>query len=388
MREKKYLYLSQPDTCAIMCAVTFRVHKMHRWIDLSDLSDHLKEWDMKKRIYLIDYLKAVCVVMVIITHYDWTDKINGWFLFGINMAVPVFMLISGYNFTASGLRRADGEALKMYQPDLLIPKIVRFTSPFLWIYTLEIILKVMQGRDYSPMDVFGRFFEGGYGPGSYYYPLMLQLLFVFPLIFFLVKRLDVWGVVLAAFINFDYEICIHTLDLELHTYRLLIFRYLFLLALGCYLYFHVQNRIHLWVLAAMFGTGVGYIYTIYYADYDPQIFTYWTRTSMMTAFYIFPLVYLAFRYGMKFEIRGKAGEIISKIGQASYHIFLVQMVYYHFDFCNLFSKMPGETEVLVHIVICLAAGYLFYVWESRISDRIIHNINDHMRRVYVISEES
>ena len=47
---------------------------------------------MKKHIYLIDYLKAISIIMVIITHYAWEDKINGWFLFLINMAVPVFML--------------------------------------------------------------------------------------------------------------------------------------------------------------------------------------------------------------------------------------------------------------------------------------------------------
>lgn len=341
-----------------------------------------------KRIYLIDYLKAVCVIMVIITHYDWTDKIHGWFLFGINMAVPIFMLISGYNFTASGLKKADGEFLKMYQPDLMVPRIVRFTGPFVFIYTLEIILKVAQGKEYSPLDVFGRFFEGGYGPGSYYYPLMLQLLIVFPIIFCLVKKLGAGGVILAAFLNFNYEIMIHMADVELDTYRLLIFRYLFLLALGCYLFFHVQGKIRPWVLAAMFSVGFGYLYAIYYADYDPQLFTYWTRTSMMTAFYIFPLVYLLFRYGMKIQIPGKAGEIMSGIGRASYHIFLVQMVYYHFDFCDIFEPMPGETEVLVHIALCLAAGYMFYLSEGRLSDRVIQNISSHTRRDYVISEKS
>ena len=27
--------------------------------------------EIKKRIDFLDYLKAICVIMVIITHYDW-----------------------------------------------------------------------------------------------------------------------------------------------------------------------------------------------------------------------------------------------------------------------------------------------------------------------------
>lgn len=352
---------------------------------------HKGEKDMK-RIYLIDYLKAVCVIMVIITHYDWSDKIHAVFLFGINMAVPVFMLISGYNFASSGLRKANGEVMKMYQPEMVLPKVVRFTSPFLIIYTIEVILKVAQGSEYSALDIFGGFLEGGYGPGSYHYPLMLQLLIVFPVIFFFVKKMGKWGVVLAAYLNFAYEILIHTAEMELETYRLLIFRYTFLLALGCYLFFNLHNKIRPWVLGVMMCIGIGYLYAIYYADYEPQLFTYWTRTSMMTAFYIFPLIYLVFRYGMKLRIPGILGKTIEKLGQASYHIFLVQMVYYHFDFCNVFEPMPGKSELLVHIAVCLGTGYMFYLGESHFSAWLIKASSEYgrnyIRREYAIQRKS
>lgn len=338
-----------------------------------------------KRIYLIDYLKAVCVVMVIITHYDWPDKIHGVFLFGINMAVPVFMLISGYNFTASGLRKAEGKIIKMYQPEMILPKVVRFTSPFLFIFTLEVVLKALQGSEYTAMDIFGDFLEGGYGPGSYYYPLMLQLLIVFPIIFLLVEKLGKWGVLLAAQFNLVYEVMKRISEMELDTYRLLIFRYTFLLALGCYLFFHVQNRIRPWVLGLMLCIGIGYLCGIYYADYEPQLFIYWTRTSMMTAFYIFPLIYIAFRYGLKMRIPGRVGKALEKFGQASYHIFLIQMVYYHFDFCDLFETLPGRLEVVVHIVICLGTGFVFYLLESRFSTWAIR-VSGEYSRVYIRRE--
>lgn len=46
--------------------------------------------EIKKRIDFLDYLKAICVIMVIITHYDWADKDSPFFTMLINMAVPVF----------------------------------------------------------------------------------------------------------------------------------------------------------------------------------------------------------------------------------------------------------------------------------------------------------
>ena len=59
--------------------------------------------EIKKRIDFLDYLKAICVIMVIITHYDWADKDSPFFTMLINMAVPVFMIISGYNFAMDGV---------------------------------------------------------------------------------------------------------------------------------------------------------------------------------------------------------------------------------------------------------------------------------------------
>ena len=57
----------------------------------------------KQRIEFLDYLKAVCVIMVIITHYGWEDKTSPFFTMLINMAVPVFMIVSGYNFAGENV---------------------------------------------------------------------------------------------------------------------------------------------------------------------------------------------------------------------------------------------------------------------------------------------
>lgn len=320
---------------------------------------------MKKHIYLIDYLKAVSILMVIITHYAWEDKINAWFLFGINMAVPIFMLVSGYNFSASNLRKTGGKLKEMYDYKVLFPKIIRFTRPFACIFVLEIILKMIKGEKYSLADIALRFFEGGYGPGSYYYPIMMQLLLVFPIIYLLVSKLKWIGVLLAAQMNFVYEVVIHRAEVEVEDYRLMVFRYLFYIALGCYLFFYLKDKIPKIVLLLMMAVGSGYLVAVYYFDYEPRVFTYWTRTCMVTALYIFPVIYYCFRHYMDFKISGKIGEALSEIGKASYHIFLVQMVYYHFEFGAIFGQLAVPLQVIGNVLFCLTVGYLFYYLENR-----------------------
>jgi fucose 4-O-acetylase-like acetyltransferase len=47
---------------------------------------------------MIDILKGIGMVLVIITHYNWSnsEKLNYLFPFWVSPAVPVFIIISGY----------------------------------------------------------------------------------------------------------------------------------------------------------------------------------------------------------------------------------------------------------------------------------------------------
>ena len=51
-----------------------------------------------KRNQFIDVLKGICIIFVIITHYNWSNaaRLKYFFPFWIDMAVPIFMIISGY----------------------------------------------------------------------------------------------------------------------------------------------------------------------------------------------------------------------------------------------------------------------------------------------------
>ena len=120
--------------------------------------------ERKKRIDFLDYLKAVCVIMVIITHYDWDDKSSPFFTMLINMAVPVFMIISGYNFAMSNRKKTGGEFEKMYAWKIMKPKLIRFLVPFFTVCLIEILMLLLADKNIHPFRIF---LLGAYGPGSY-----------------------------------------------------------------------------------------------------------------------------------------------------------------------------------------------------------------------------
>ena len=131
----------------------------------------------RKRIKFIDYMKAVCVVMVIITHIDWQEKQIPIFDYVINMAVPVFMLLSGYNFAMSasktiGIWEGGRKGLlSLYDFRLLRKKLWRFMEPFLPICLVEILILALEGKNINLPRIFFL--------GAYYITNKIFVFFIF-----------------------------------------------------------------------------------------------------------------------------------------------------------------------------------------------------------------
>ena len=110
----------------------------------------------------------------------------------------------------------------------------------------------------------------------------------------------------------------------------------------------------------MFFIGISYIIAVYGLDKEFVIFGYWKTTAMPIAFYILPITVLFFRKFYHSTIPGSAGRLLTLIGQASYHIFLVQMVYYHFKLGGGLMSMPWYVAIPINIVISVSIGIVFY----------------------------
>jgi len=57
----------------------------------------------EEREHILNLLKGICIIMVIMTHWAWTDIERRQMLFPwwVDMAVPIFIMISGYVYYKS-----------------------------------------------------------------------------------------------------------------------------------------------------------------------------------------------------------------------------------------------------------------------------------------------
>lgn len=322
-----------------------------------------------ERQTVIDVIKGTCIIFVIITHYGWTQiqRLYCLFPFTIDMAVPIFMIITGYVYSNSFYRKGVTNLKAAYDSILLLKRILRYSIPFIITYCIECIWLYVTGENVR--GLFWGFFTGGFGPGSYYYPEMIQIVFIFPVIFISINKNPKFVLILWFFINAFYEIVCSRLGIPAEVYRLLSFRHLFLLAFGCYIFIQRNNSVNKKVMRISCLVGFVYIFIISYLNYQTVLINNdWKGTSFITAFYIGPIVMnIIYRYG-KFSF-----SLLETIGKASYNIFLVQMVYY-VTVARIISKLVSSCcmQVFFNVIICITIGLIFYLIDNRITNAVVY----------------
>lgn len=332
----------------------------------------VSEKGRKNRNHFIDILKGICIIFVVFTHASWTEeqRTKLLFPFWIDMAVPFFMLISGYVYTKSFLKNDIVSMDSAYNKKYFIKNFIRYTIPYLVMYFIEnsvkiiIALKNNESIKHFIKASIAIFLQGGEGPGSYYYPEMIQIMFFFPIIYILVKKYDFKGVLIVAFATLFFEILKFPYFENEEQYRLLLFRYFMLLAFGAYFALKkIQPKF--WIFSVI---GFVFIILFTYTNYSPRIFKWWTGTSMFPVLFIVPI----FGFFVEKNIKFIPLEIV---GKASYNIFLTQMVYYWIMYGKVKEVLENTyLNAFISIIICVIVGIVFYEIEFRITKKITSKI--------------
>lgn len=321
-----------------------------------------------KRNHFLDILKGMCALFITATHYDFTDwnRLDYFFPFWIDMAVPIFMLISGYVATVSYRRRNVTTIEQAYELPTLVGKLVRYSLPFFVAYVIELIinikLHVFQGVSIPMLIVY--FIKGGEGPGAFYFPLLIQLVFVFPLIYFLIERQGFFGLLVAFLGTYAMEVMKGIFQMGENTYCLLLFRYTFIIAVGVYLASSHYKPRTWWAIASLVFGFAFILFSSYYGLYI-QYIDYWKGTSLFGCLFIAPIV----GFGVT-RLQNWHFAPLELLGKASYYIFLTQKVYYSHG-RQIYLRIPGEKyDFLVTMVICIVAGVLFYAVVEPVNTRV------------------
>ena len=206
----------------------------------------------------------------------------------------------------------------------------------------------------------------------------MQFIFFFPVIYSIIRKYDFNGLVLCGVINFVYEILKSAYGFPVASYRLLVFRYTLLIAYGCYIAMgNYKRRKKLSVFCIL--VGIFYIIACKYWGVVPPITNYWTGTSFWACLFIIP-------FAKPIILSKCKNRFIEVLGRASYHIFLVQMVYY----CGanlVYQLVPNRyLQLIISLVVCVVGGLAFYYIETPITKIILKNImqycNTHKKQTF------
>lgn len=305
-----------------------------------------------ERYHKYDVMKAICIIFVIITHFKWTDleRMQYGFAFWLDMAIPVFMILSGYLWANSYSCHDFNSFWDAFDSEYIIHKILRFSIPYIFIYVIDMLyLTFVENMDFGIVGLIFRFFQGGFGPGSFYYPCMIQLIFIFPFVYILVKKYNTKGLWICGVLNIVFEFLQRAYQMDSALYRLLVFRYLLLIAFGTYLHLS-SERLSLKKNIILFCIGTAFLICTQLGGYKPLILRYWTSTSCIAVLPLLPM--------LQFFIDGKDYRlpVLEIIGRASYQIFLVQMLLFNAAHW-LYDIYPSRiVHIPLMLFLCLGGG--------------------------------
>ncbi|TJX16117.1 acyltransferase [Tissierella creatinini] len=324
---------------------------------------------MNKREHNIDVLKMLAIASVILIHFLPSQfmRDTGSY-YHIRQAVPIFMLLAGYNLANSYERRGFSSMKELYKPSFLYGKVKRIIFPFLLILVLEIaVLYILREGSVSNARLV-RFLIFRWGPGSYFVPIIIQTTLLMPVIHRLVKWKPFLSLVLIFIASLLLEwVCVIT-GIPESTYKRLVVRYIFALALGAWFALN-RDRLSFKWLAPLALISLVYITAV---NYNGLVFitTFWGSQHAPAYFYTLALTAL-FLKGYQFSPE-KAGQgLLIKLGQASYHIFLVQMAYFKFvPEEKILKIMPMAEYRAISLVVPMALGLLFFNLENAFRKRL------------------
>ena len=290
--------------------------------------------------------------------------------------VTVFIILSSY-FMGKSLMKTEKPVNDWYKASNVIPRILRFYLPFIPIFVLCILYKIfVLGYQYTPLEAAARFILGGFKPGSYYLPILAQLVLIFPVIYTLVVKFRVKSVIAFVIGTFVYDYLAANLGMSDIAYKFIIFRFAAHIALGAYASvteFTLSKKTGFTML------GIGFIYSflcVYTSKWTPSIFFQWQETSFVTAIYLYPVIcFVMNRYRHCCYGTGKLSSVISAFAGATYHIFLVQLMFYTTFGFSLNEYIANYyVNMLVNLSLTIIPGIIYAHYSIPIENKLISKL--------------
>jgi len=256
--------------------------------------------------------------------------------------------------------------LECYNRQLLKKRFDRIMWVYLFTVAFEmlasfILTNYLQIGNFQLNYWLKEFFNGGSGPGSYFVPLLIQIILFLPVLYVIANKNINYMLIGSFAVNMLFELYCYYYNMPQSTYRFIFLRYLFAVALGVWL---AKTKQINWYFVTV-GAIVSLLYITSYNFYDFKLPVQPDWSPQNAPAFLWPLMVVLL--GLKILPEQAKGivKLIAELGKASYHIFLVQMVYYYYmDY--LFKNLHICIYTLINLSICLSVGYIFYLFEKKL----------------------
>jgi peptidoglycan/LPS O-acetylase OafA/YrhL len=314
-------------------------------------------------------VKAFAILSVVTIHsvsiaflLDWKMQFYVW------QSVPLFIICTGLVWYLSFNRHSTG-LKNTYSSNYFKVKISRFVLPFLFIVLIDLTYINFSGGTLNVRNFVSRIelmqppISGG---GDYYLAFILELILVAPLICYCFNKrsfLTVTGLFIA---DLAFELAGPYMALD--TYYFSVVRFFGAFALGLVLAHNIikndgwRFKTKTNALLIILGSASAAFIFFNAGKPTPLFRPEWLTMNLYSYFYPALLVIATLSIG---PLMGKYGRAVwgklAVLGKASYHIFLVQIVFFSPVLISLKLYFSWEGWLIpFNLTLCLAWGLLFY----------------------------
>lgn len=334
------------------------------------------------RLISTSIIKAVAILFIIVNHTviysvsgDQLKMINNryFLIFWLYQAVSLFIVVTGIHY-AKSIEKAEAKendclekgVLSWYKKGSFCKKFLRLWIPYTIEQVVFYLYYVYIRKGTIGKNAFFSYISGGVGPGGYYTICMIQILVIFPIIYYLIKRYKIIGILFIVFFNLLYAFMVKIGRISTSFDRLCSIRLFTGLMLGIviYLYYNkIKDTVIPWIL---FVLGAGVLIWNCGGGYQLQFTASWLSSSFAVVPYSAAIVWLVVSKEDKLQLLSKQSSLINRfikgiefVGKATYHIFLVQQFYFCLNLYNRTNIRLSQASV-IDICACVTAGCIFY----------------------------
>ncbi|WP_266205550.1 acyltransferase family protein [Pontibacter kalidii] len=325
---------------------------------------------MKQHLQQIDVVKGVAIVAVLLLHSLTRKELEEHYaIFHIWQAVPLFLVVMGLNLGLS-TRNKTQHLQQLYTRRYFTKKAARILVPFIIIFLLSILVGLLwEWLQGERVLAFGAYTWVGVlpvtGRGNYFITMLLQSVLLLPLIGYGFSRKPLLTTLVLVLLEAAFQVWAAQFayfEDNSYLYDAAFPRYFSAIAFGLWLSRLVWEPFR-WrdfiLLAGLGSMAAVNLYLLQYGELklESVMRPAWQTQQLFTFGYAALLVWLAIKLLPNFS-NFIPLRLLAELGKASYHIFLVQVVY--------FGLADQDLSHLANLAVPLVLGYLFYKYEPQL----------------------